>query len=62
MIHYGGDSYVVLYTYLKNKKPEHIIYFWLGRTSSTDEIGTYAQKYTEWVWQMKYVHHVHRHA
>ena len=38
---YGGDSYVVLYTYQKNKKTEHIIYFWLGHTSSTDEIGTY---------------------
>ena len=36
---YGGDSYVVLYTYMKGNKQEHIIYFWLGHTSSKDEIG-----------------------
>lgn len=29
----------MLYTYQKNKKTEHIIYFWLGHTSSADEIG-----------------------
>ena len=34
---YGGDSYVLLYTYLKNRKEEYIIYFWLGGSSSQDE-------------------------
>ena len=27
---YGGDSYVVQYTYLKNRTEETILYFWLG--------------------------------
>jgi Gelsolin repeat len=40
---YGGDSYVVLYTYMKGSREEHIIYFWLGHTSSKDEIGTYTR-------------------
>ena len=26
---YSGDCYVVLYTYLKNTKEYHIVYFWL---------------------------------
>ncbi|CAM6031400.1 unnamed protein product [Sphagnum compactum] len=39
---YGGDSYVLLYSYTKNKKEEHIIYFWLGRDSTADEQGTAA--------------------
>lgn len=25
---YGGDSYVILYTYLVNGKEKYIIYFW----------------------------------
>lgn len=25
---FGGDSYVILYTYLKNGKENYIIYFW----------------------------------
>ena len=28
-VFYSGDSYVILYTYLKNSKEYHIIYFWL---------------------------------
>lgn len=28
---YGGDSYVIHYTYLVNKKEHHIVYFWLVR-------------------------------
>jgi len=39
---YGGDSYVILYTYIKNKKTEYVIYFWLGDKSSTDEKGAAA--------------------
>jgi len=39
---YGGDSYVLLYTYLKGGSEEYIIYFWQGRTSSKDEVGASA--------------------
>ena len=28
---YSGDCYVILYTYVVNKKEKHIIYFWLVR-------------------------------
>ena len=28
---FGGDSYVIKYTYTKNNKPSHIIYFWQVR-------------------------------
>ena len=31
---YGGDSYVLLYTYLVNDKENYIIYFWQGLDSS----------------------------
>jgi hypothetical protein len=30
---------VVLYTYKKGTKEQHMIYFWLGHSSSKDEIG-----------------------
>jgi hypothetical protein len=30
---FGGDSYVILYTYLVNGKENYIIYFWLGQVS-----------------------------
>ena len=39
---YGGDSYIVVYTYQKNRRHQAIIYFWLGRDSTADEIGTAA--------------------
>ncbi len=39
---HGGDSYVILYTYIKNKKENWIIYFWLGNESSADEKGAAA--------------------
>ena len=26
---YGGDCYVMLYSYLVNKQEHHIVYFWL---------------------------------
>lgn len=35
---YGGDCYLVLYTYMKSGKPRYIIYMWLGRHASADEI------------------------
>lgn len=28
-VFYSGDCYVILYTYLKNNREKHIIYFWL---------------------------------
>jgi len=34
---YGGDSYICLYTYLRNTKECRIIYFWQGLKSSQDE-------------------------
>ncbi|GMH50465.1 hypothetical protein TrRE_jg10313 [Triparma retinervis] len=39
---FGGDSYVILYTYQKNGVEEYIIYFWQGRESSQDEKGASA--------------------
>ncbi len=39
---YGGDSYIILYTYLVNKIENYIIYFWLGSSSTTDEKGAAA--------------------
>ena len=37
---WGGDSYIVLYSYKNHDQDEHAIYFWLGDTSSQDERGT----------------------
>ena len=39
---FGGDSYVILYTYQKDGTEEYIIYFWQGRDSSQDEKGASA--------------------
>ncbi|KAJ1488112.1 hypothetical protein T484DRAFT_1887988 [Baffinella frigidus] len=40
---YAGDSYVMLYSYLDDRgRDAWVIYFWLGRHSSIDEIGTAA--------------------
>lgn len=39
---YSGDSYVMLYTYLKNTKECYIIYYWQGLKSTTDEKGASA--------------------
>jgi len=40
---YGGDSYILLYTYKDARgKEQFIIYFWQGRDSSKDEIGASA--------------------
>ncbi|MEE6467429.1 hypothetical protein FKM82_007235 [Ascaphus truei] len=35
---YGGDCYLVLYTYIKAGKPYYLLYMWLGRHASQDEI------------------------
>lgn len=39
---FGGDSYVLLYTYQKGSSEEYIIYFWQGRDSTNDEKGASA--------------------
>lgn len=39
---FAGDSYVLLYTYIVNKKPNYVVYFWLGADSSQDERGAAA--------------------
>ncbi|XP_035204761.1 gelsolin, cytoplasmic-like [Stegodyphus dumicola] len=40
-IFFGGDSYIVKYTYQKNGE-QCILYFWQGKTSSQDEKATAA--------------------
>ncbi|XP_063063521.1 advillin [Engraulis encrasicolus] len=35
---YGGDCYLVLYTYLRANRPQYILYMWLGRHATQDEI------------------------
>jgi len=44
---YGGDSYIILYTYMRGNSEEYIIYFWQGRESSQDEKGASALLATE---------------
>lgn len=39
---YGGDCYLVLYTYQLNKKPHYILYIWQGRHASQDELAASA--------------------
>ncbi|PAA82592.1 hypothetical protein BOX15_Mlig008406g3, partial [Macrostomum lignano] len=39
---YGGDSYVILYTYKVNGREQYIVYYWQGRKSSQDERGAAA--------------------
>jgi len=39
---YGGDSYILLYSYKKGRSDEYIIYFWLGNESTADEKGAAA--------------------
>lgn len=35
---YGGDCYLVLYTYLRSNQQQHILYMWQGRHATKDEI------------------------
>ena len=37
---FGGDSYVILYTYLVNNKENFIIYFWQGQVGSCHKSST----------------------
>lgn len=39
---YGGDCYLILYTYEVNKKANYILYIWQGRHCSQDELGASA--------------------
>ncbi|NXG82582.1 VILI protein, partial [Stercorarius parasiticus] len=39
---YGGDCYLVLYTYTVGSKVNRIIYLWQGRQASTDELAASA--------------------
>uniref|UniRef100_A0A8C5EAR1 Gelsolin n=1 Tax=Gouania willdenowi TaxID=441366 RepID=A0A8C5EAR1_GOUWI len=39
---YGGDSYIILYSYQHGGRRGHIIYMWQGSDSSQDEIGASA--------------------
>uniref|UniRef100_A0A287CTA4 Advillin n=1 Tax=Ictidomys tridecemlineatus TaxID=43179 RepID=A0A287CTA4_ICTTR len=39
---YGGDCYLVLYTYEVNGKPNYILYIWQGRHASQDELAASA--------------------
>lgn len=36
-VFFGGDCYIILYTYLQNRKDKYIIYYWQGKKSSTEE-------------------------
>ncbi|XP_058620742.1 advillin isoform X2 [Onychostoma macrolepis] len=35
---YGGDCYLVLYTYNRANKPQYILYMWQGRNATQDEV------------------------
>lgn len=39
---YGGDSYIILYSYRHGGRQGHIIYIWQGADSTQDEIGASA--------------------
>ncbi|KAK0145517.1 Advillin [Merluccius polli] len=39
---YGGDCYLILYTYLVKSKQHYIIYMWQGRNASQDEVAASA--------------------
>ncbi|KAM9814016.1 advillin [Neosynchiropus ocellatus] len=39
---YGGDCYLILYTYLVNNKGHYLLYIWQGRHATTDELAASA--------------------
>ncbi|RVE58809.1 hypothetical protein OJAV_G00197440 [Oryzias javanicus] len=39
---YGGDCYLVLYTYLRSNQKQYILYMWQGRHATQDEIAASA--------------------
>ncbi|XP_037370985.1 advillin [Talpa occidentalis] len=44
---YGGDCYLILYTYEMNGKPHYILYIWQGRHASQDELAASAYQAVE---------------
>uniref|UniRef100_A0A8C0ME24 Villin-1 n=1 Tax=Canis lupus familiaris TaxID=9615 RepID=A0A8C0ME24_CANLF len=44
---YGGDCYLVLYTYEMSGKPHYILYIWQGRHASKDELAASAYQAVE---------------
>lgn len=44
---FAGDCYVIQYTYKVSGKDNHVIYYWQGSKSTTDEKGTSALKAVE---------------
>ncbi|KAM9671651.1 LOW QUALITY PROTEIN: advillin [Trichechus inunguis] len=44
---YGGDCYLILYTYKVNGKPHYILYIWQGRHASQDELAASAYQAVE---------------
>nr|XP_058938316.1 advillin isoform X8 [Kogia breviceps] len=44
---YGGDCYLVLYTYEMHGKPHYILYIWQGRHASRDELAASAYQAVE---------------
>uniref|UniRef100_A0A8C8SIQ7 Advillin n=1 Tax=Pelusios castaneus TaxID=367368 RepID=A0A8C8SIQ7_9SAUR len=44
---YGGDCYLVLYTYAVNHKPRYILYIWQGRHATQDELAASAYRAVE---------------
>jgi len=46
-VFYGGDSYIVLYTYKSGDTLGYNVHFWLGATTTQDEAGTAAYKTVE---------------
>ncbi|KAM7422361.1 hypothetical protein PAMA_010425 [Pampus argenteus] len=39
---YGGDCYLILYTYLVNNKKSYLLYIWQGRHATQDELAASA--------------------
>ncbi|KAM7401949.1 hypothetical protein PAMP_017226 [Pampus punctatissimus] len=39
---YGGDCYLILYTYLVNNKKRYLLYIWQGRHATQDELAASA--------------------
>ncbi|KAM6946489.1 advillin [Lycodopsis pacificus] len=39
---YGGDCYLILYTYLVNNKKYYLLYIWQGRNATPDEVAASA--------------------
>jgi hypothetical protein len=38
---YGGDSYVLKYTYMQGRKECYIVYFWLGKRRASHDTASW---------------------